>query len=79
MVLADPSWGFTSEMKDDKGVMDALASLISKALISKHNTVKTLVCYHHLRVYSTHCCARLAIPLALNLPRAKLCVPMLSM
>ncbi|KAJ7832376.1 hypothetical protein B0H13DRAFT_2370955 [Mycena leptocephala] len=43
MVLANPSWGFPSELKDDTYAVDAVGSLISKTLINKRNIVKTTV------------------------------------
>ncbi|KAJ7939900.1 hypothetical protein B0H13DRAFT_1850103 [Mycena leptocephala] len=43
MVLANPGWGFAPEMKDEKHAVDAVMSVISSVLISKRNTVKTVI------------------------------------
>ncbi|KAJ7886617.1 hypothetical protein B0H14DRAFT_2563293 [Mycena olivaceomarginata] len=42
MVLAH-GWGFTVEMQDDKGTMDALGSHIGRVSISKRNTIKGVI------------------------------------
>jgi hypothetical protein len=47
MVLAH-GWGFTVEMQDDKGTMDALGSHIGRVSISKRNTIKGVVRCQHL-------------------------------
>ncbi|KAJ7898976.1 hypothetical protein B0H13DRAFT_1884078 [Mycena leptocephala] len=43
LVLANPSWGFPPEMKDETHAVDALGTAISGVLISKRNIVKTAV------------------------------------
>ncbi|KAJ7350943.1 hypothetical protein DFH08DRAFT_1079014 [Mycena albidolilacea] len=42
-VLANPGWGFTAEMREEKDAMDGLNSVISKVLTSKRNVVKTVI------------------------------------
>ncbi|KAJ6588299.1 hypothetical protein B0H19DRAFT_1247984 [Mycena capillaripes] len=42
MVLAQ-GWGFTVEMQDNKGTMDALGSYIGRVSIAKHNTIKGVI------------------------------------
>ncbi|KAJ7339084.1 hypothetical protein DFH08DRAFT_964130 [Mycena albidolilacea] len=42
MVLAH-GWGFTMEMQDDRGTMDALGSHIGRVSISKRNTIKGVI------------------------------------
>jgi hypothetical protein len=41
--LANPSWGFPSELKDDTYAVDVVGSLVSKTLINKRNIVKAAV------------------------------------
>ncbi|KAJ7829837.1 hypothetical protein B0H13DRAFT_2434808 [Mycena leptocephala] len=43
MVLANPSWGFPSELKDDTYAVDVVGSLISKTLINKRNIIKAAI------------------------------------
>ncbi|KAJ7898972.1 hypothetical protein B0H13DRAFT_2519668 [Mycena leptocephala] len=43
MVLANPSWGFPSELKDDTYAVDVVGSLISKTLINKRNIIKVVI------------------------------------
>ncbi|KAF8146613.1 hypothetical protein K438DRAFT_502350 [Mycena galopus ATCC 62051] len=40
MVLANPSWGFATELTDKKSAMDSLAGAVSKVLTGKRNIVK---------------------------------------
>ncbi|KAJ7907859.1 hypothetical protein B0H13DRAFT_2331954 [Mycena leptocephala] len=43
LVLANPGWGFASELKDEQPATDAVSSAISRTLISKRNIVKTAI------------------------------------
>jgi hypothetical protein len=43
MVLGNPSWGFGTELKDEKHATDALGSAVSGVLASRRNILKTTI------------------------------------
>ncbi|KAJ7434351.1 hypothetical protein FB451DRAFT_1418951 [Mycena latifolia] len=42
-VFANPDWGFTEAMKDEKDAIDGLISTVSKVLINKRSAIKTVI------------------------------------
>ncbi|KAJ7827690.1 hypothetical protein B0H14DRAFT_3720472 [Mycena olivaceomarginata] len=43
MVLVNPSWGFGTELRDEKHAMDALGTAVSGVLTSRRNLVKNTI------------------------------------
>jgi hypothetical protein len=43
MVLVNPSWGFGTELRDEKHAMDALGTAVLGVLTSRRNLVKNTV------------------------------------
>ncbi|KAJ6534895.1 hypothetical protein B0H19DRAFT_1080309 [Mycena capillaripes] len=43
LVLANPSWGFGAELKDEKHATDALGTAVSGVLVSRRNLVKNTI------------------------------------